>query len=95
VIESALAHVVRMKMYLPELECPGLRQEISSLAVAGPNASLRYRAFLASLVFDAPAMFKEEAAREFNSSDELFNCIAKRVQLALLGTPNTEYLRPE
>jgi len=94
-IESVLAHVVRMKMYAPELECPGLRKEISSLAVAGPNASVRYKAFLASLVFDTPTMFKDEAVREFNSSDELFNSIAVRLQIALLERPNTKYVRPE
>ncbi len=95
VIESALAHVVRMKMYVPELECPGLRQEISSLSVAGPNASVRYKAFLASLVFDTPGLFKEEAVREFDTPEELFNSVALRLQIALLGTPNTKYVRPE
>jgi hypothetical protein len=95
VIESALGHVVRMKLYVPELVCPGLRQEISSMAVFGPTPTVRYKAYLASLVFDSPTLFKEEAARQYKDSEDLFNTIAARLQVALLGNQNSKFVRPE
>jgi len=95
VIESALGHAVRMKLFVPEVQCPGLRQEISSLAVMGKTPSIRQKAYLASLVFDAPALFKAEAARQYKDTEDLFNTLAARMQIALLGNPNSKYVRPE
>ena len=95
VIESALGHVIRMKLFVPEVQCPALRQEISSLAVLGSTPSIRYKAYLASLVFDSPVLFKEEGAREYKDADALFNSVAARLQVALLGSQNRKYVRPE
>jgi hypothetical protein len=95
VIESALGHAVRMKLYVPEVKCPELRQEINSLAVMGTTPSIRYKAYLASLVFDSPKLFKEEAARQYKDPDDLFNTIASRLQVALLGSQHTKFVRPE
>lgn len=95
VIESALGHAVRMKLYIPESNCPELRQEISSLAVAGLTPSIRYKAYLASLVFDSPVLFRDEAAREYGNVDELFNAVASRLQVALLDRPGHKFVRPE
>jgi hypothetical protein len=95
VIESALGHVVRMKMYLPEVDCPELRQEISSLSVTGPSASVRYKAYLAGLVFDSPGLFKEEAVRDYEGPEDLFRSVGSRLQITLLGSANTKFVRPE
>ena len=95
VIESALGHAVRMKLFIPEVKCPGLRQEISSLAVFGTTPSIRYKAYLASLVYDSPTLFKNEASRQYRDSEELFNAVAGRLQVALLSHPDRKFVRPE
>ncbi len=95
VIVSALGHAVRMKLFVPEVNCPGLHQQISSLAVFGRTPSIRYKAYLASLVFDSPQLFKEEGARQYKDTEDLFNAVAGRLQVALLGTQNSKFVRPE
>jgi hypothetical protein len=95
VVESALSHVVRMKLFVPELRCPGLREAISSLAVFGATPAIRYKAYLASLVFDSPVLFKDERTRLYTDGDDLFNTVAARLQVALLGSHNGKAVRPE
>lgn len=84
VVESALAHVVRMKLFVPELNCPDLQMGIRLVAVTGETPQIRHRAYLASLVFDAPSLFSQEAARVYENPDELFSTLAARTNIALM-----------
>jgi hypothetical protein len=95
VIESAMAHVVRMKMYRPNENFPDLRAAINSVAVVGPTAAIRYKAYLASLVLDNPAWFKEECGREYRNPTELFAALANRLEKALISHAGRIYARPE
>lgn len=88
VIESALAHVVRMKLFAPELSCPELQMGIRMLAVTGETPAIRHKAYLASLVFDSPSLFKEEATRLYEGPDEIFSSVAARLNVALLVPQN-------
>jgi hypothetical protein len=93
VIESALSHLVRMKLFVPEMQCPELRQEIARLAMNGATPTIRYKAYLTSLVFDAPQLFKAESARNYEGPEELFTSVASRLQIALIGNENSKYAR--
>ena len=88
VIESALAHVIRMKLFVPELSCPDLEMGLRLLAVTGETPGIRHRAYLATLVFDSPALFKEEATRLYDGPDEIFWSVASRVNVAVLEPQN-------
>jgi hypothetical protein len=85
VIEASLSHLMRMKLFVPELQCPGAQQEFAKLAMNGATPKIRYKAYLAGLVFDSPQIFKEEAARNYSGPDELFTSIASRLQVALIA----------
>ncbi len=95
VIESALAHAVQMKLYTPEKEFEVLHARVNSLAVNGCNPAIRYKAYIAGLVYDAPDLFKVEQGQKFENAEELFNSISKRLQVALLGAQDSKYVRPE
>jgi hypothetical protein len=83
--ESALSHLVRMKLFVPELRCPNAEQEIAALAIKGETPTIRYKAYLASLVFDMPQVFATEKIRNFEDPEHLFGNVATKLQVALIG----------
>lgn len=95
VVESALAHVTRMKLCLPARDFPALEAVIADLVKSGRTPAIRYRAYLAALVFDGPELFKEEQATEFRTPEELYAAISHRLQASLLGFTEARYVRPE
>ena len=95
VIESAIAHVVRMKMYLKDQSFCDLRAIMNSLAVYGPTPAIRYKAYLASLVLDNPAWFAEECNKEYRNPTELFTALSSRLEKTLVALAGRKYVRPE
>ena len=84
VIRSALAHAAWMKLMVPERSFPALQAEISSLVVSGSTPEIRYRASLASLVYERPALFVGETTRDFEDGDDMFASVARRVSFSML-----------
>jgi hypothetical protein len=85
VVESALAHVTRMKLCLPARRFPRLEAVVADLAKSGRTPAIRYKAYIAVLVFDSPELFMAEQAAEFGTPDELYAAISHRLQTSLLG----------
>jgi len=84
VVGSALAHAVWMKLVRPDMPFTALQTKVNALALTAPTVDLRSRARLASLVFDAPEMFKGLGSMEFGGEAELFAAVASRVSYTLL-----------
>lgn len=84
VVRSALAHATWMKLMAPEKAFPALHAEISSLVASGRTPEIRYRASLASLVFERPALFEGEASKNFEDGDDMFASVARRVSFSML-----------
>jgi hypothetical protein len=95
VVESALAQAVQMKLYAPEKQFEVLTEKMNSLSVSGCQPSIRYKAYLASLVYDAPELFKQEQEEKFDNAEDLFSSISNRLQVTLLGAHDRKYVRPE
>ncbi len=95
VVESTLAHVIRMKMCRKTDDFCDVKAVVDGLAVAGPTPGIRYKAYLASLVLDNPAWFSEECDKEYAGPEELFTSLAKRLDQTLLGSADRRYARPE
>jgi hypothetical protein len=93
VVESALAHAVWMKLCVPDREFVELQARVNSLAATSPEPVIRYKAYLASLVFDQPELFKGEAGQIFENGDELFVSLSSRLQYALLEKGERKYVR--
>jgi hypothetical protein len=85
VVESAIAMSVRMKWALPSAQLEPLRRALAGVAADGKTASIRYKAYLAGLVYDAPPMFTDEGARRYAWDEDLFSAISDRARQALLG----------
>ncbi|MBP1691711.1 MAG: hypothetical protein H6Q32_1063 [Bacteroidetes bacterium] len=85
VVQSALAHLVHMKLTMPATDFPAVEAEVKALSATSDSPSIRYQAYLASLVFENPAMFRSGSGADYDSPEELFSTIASRVQVSVLG----------
>jgi len=85
VIESAIAQSVRMRWAIPSARLEELRMALGTLAESGKTPAIRYKAYLAGLVYDAPVMFEEESAQKYVWDEDLFDAVSARAQKALLG----------
>ncbi len=84
--ESALAVVTMVKLDLPADEFSRIKDEIDRLVTEGTTPVIRYKAYLAEAVFANPAMFKEEASRQYDDRDAFFSALAGRMTIALLSS---------
>ncbi len=84
--ESALAIVTQVKLDTPADEYSNIREKIEELAKEGATQVIRYKAYLASVVFATPLMFGSEAVRAYESEDAMFSAIAERISKTLLSS---------
>lgn len=85
VLESALAHIAKMRVVLPQEEMKEIEAVLGELASSGRTQVIRYKAYLATQVFASPSVFWEEAVAPHESSDEFFTAIASRLQATMLS----------
>ena len=85
-IENALATVAMIKLDLPADEFPMIQNKIDTIAAHGATPAIQYRASLVKEVFTKTAIFKEEAARHYDTTDAFFGAIAQRAALASART---------
>jgi hypothetical protein len=85
VVESAIAQSVRMKWALPSAQLEDLRLSLGKLAVGGMSVSIRYKAYLAELVYDSPSIFNPGVGENCVWDEDLFAAISSRAQKVLLG----------
>lgn len=85
VVESAIAQSVRMRWALPAAHLEGLRSGLGNLSDRGKTVSIRYKAYLAGLVFDSPTIFNPGLGENCVWDEDLFTAINLRAQQALLG----------
>jgi hypothetical protein len=85
VVESVIGQIAHMRIMLPQEDMQDLEAVLTQLANYGRTPVIRYKAYLATLVFVNPGMFTKEAAHDYTSSDEFLGAIASRLQQTLLG----------
>ncbi|MCC6396877.1 MAG: hypothetical protein IT282_07640 [Bacteroidetes bacterium] len=85
VVQSALAHIVHMKLMVPTAEFRSAEAEVKALSATSDSPTIRYKAYLASLVFENPELFRSGSGIAYDSPEELFASVASRVQVSLLG----------
>jgi hypothetical protein len=91
--ESALAHLVWLKVQRPDADLSPLRECLDRLAVAGATTSVRYRAYLATLLLDSSSIFVGLENERFATDAELFSAMSGRLQKTLLGYSDRRYVR--
>jgi hypothetical protein len=77
-IEHTLAIVTMIKLDLPADQFPKIQNKIDTIVAQAATPTIQYRAALAKEVFAHTAIFKEEAGRQYATTDALFSAIAER-----------------
>jgi len=85
IVESALAHVAYTRLILPTADLKDLREAVEGLTNADRSPVIRYKAYLASMVFVNPGLFTRTAATNYADGDEFFAAIAFQLRHSLLG----------
>jgi hypothetical protein len=85
VVECALRDAMMLKIARPDVEVPNIRKEIDRLTTDGATQTIRYKAWLAKLVYENPDMFVAEANADFFTAEEAFAAVARRLEVSLLA----------
>ena len=85
VVESAVSELTRLKLVQTTAESELIQEKFISLSMSGRSPAVRYKAYLASVVFDSPQTFAEESDKPFTSQNELFTAIATRLAHTVLA----------
>jgi hypothetical protein len=85
VVESAIAHVTYLRIGMPQVDLSAIRTSIADLAESGRTPVIRYKAYLATLVFESPSSFVNVLKTESNEGGLFFSGIASQIQKTLLG----------
>jgi len=80
VVESSIAHVIHMRIALPHNDMTEIGRTLDDLATDGHGLVIRYKAYLATLVFDDPIAFRPVMGADYESGDAFFSAIASRLQ---------------
>lgn len=84
VVESALRDVVLIRLAQPGAPCERIQEEVHRLAADGATPVIRYKAALASLVLENPAMFAVDSYLAFTTDADVFRHISKHLECAHL-----------
>jgi hypothetical protein len=84
IVQDALAIVTMMKLDTPADQYPRIKNEIDDLAASSGKPAIRYKAYLAGVVFTNPSFFQEEAKRLYNDPDSFFRALAERLTKTFL-----------
>jgi hypothetical protein len=84
VVQSAIGIVLQWRLINPQEDLSKLEQKISDLALDGSSPAIRFKASLASLVMDNPAVVDFDAA-SCEDCGELFDAITGSVRQMMIG----------
>jgi hypothetical protein len=85
VVESTLSHVLWLRLVRPDVNLDRLQDEIAGLVTDGRTPSIRYRASLATMVLESPALFAGMTGKSYSTANELFAGVSSTAQQTLLG----------
>jgi len=72
VVESAIYNVIVMKKYYPNNDYDEVLDQITDLAADGETATVRYKAQLAALYFEYPALFENIQFEKTTENPEMY-----------------------
>jgi hypothetical protein len=79
VVESALAHIARLKLEVPVSSDEFLSTRVADIAKTSSSPEIRYKAFLTGTVLNNPELFHTMELGQYDSPDELFAALASRL----------------
>lgn len=85
VVEAAVREITRVKLAHPSSSMKPVEEKFKELASEGETLAIRYKSMLGLQVFENPDLFLDLAGRAFNTEDEMFTAISRRLEKSLLA----------
>jgi len=85
VVESAIAYATYLRLVAPGLDLNAIQSELRDLAVSGTTPAIRYKAYLATVVFENPQSFENTQGAGDTEGNEFFIAISEKMRTTLLG----------
>ena len=75
-----------MQLLFPGDDLNEIELMMNLLANGGRTTGIRYKAYLASMIFQSRRLFDDLADRDYENGDQFFVVVANRLQQTLLGS---------
>lgn len=85
VVESATANVIKVKLTMPDKPFAKIGSVLRDLIIDGRTPAIRYKAYLASAVFDDVKLFQGSPCTTCETPEQLFHAISERLQETMLS----------
>ncbi len=85
VVESSITYATVLRIAAPQLDMSAIRADIDDLAVNGGTPVIRYKAYLATIVFEGPQEFRSAVGATSPESNQFFSAVADQVSKRYLG----------
>lgn len=78
-VESALFHSMKYKLYYPEQNTSDLEKQIERLVENGKSNAIRYKAFLAAEFMQNNTLMNKIEKEDYKDADEFFKMLGKEL----------------
>ena len=78
-VESALFHAMKYKLYYPDQNISDLEKQIERLAENGKSETIRYKAFLANEFMQNEALMNRIEKEDYKDSGEFFKMLSEEL----------------
>ena len=85
VVECAIREVTRLKLAQPCCVSTRIQKRLETLVAEGRTPAVRYKAMLATMVFERPSTFAAEGTVDFIDEPQLYSAITRRLEKELLA----------
>jgi hypothetical protein len=86
IVECAIREAALIKLAQPDANCPGIKHELDRLASEGGTPAIRFKAWLAVMVYENPGLFIQEGKRQYVSDEDVFTALSDRLKATLLAS---------
>jgi hypothetical protein len=80
VVVGALREVAKIKLAQPTCSSDRIFSQVQDLVKNGATPAIRYKAYLASIVLSTPLSFAQEGETEFQTDEQFFTALARRLE---------------
>jgi len=80
VVVSTLREIAKLKLAQPVCTSDPIAEKVDDLVRNGSTPAVRYKAYLTSIVLSMPRFFASEGLVQFQSDEQFFTALARRLE---------------
>lgn len=85
VVQASMSLVAKLQLRYPHADISELKDELDAMAVDLRSPSLRYKAFIASMVCTQPSWFDNDPAIVYEDQEQFFSTASEKLRLKLIS----------